>query len=100
MQCMFKFSSYIDDRTLHEIYLWPFARSIEAGVVSVMCSYNRFNGTYACENNHTMNKILKEELGFKGFVMSDWYATHSTANSANHGLDMTMPGKPFLYFSK
>ncbi|CAO0790070.1 unnamed protein product [Mucor circinelloides] len=85
-------SSDADERTLHEIYLWPYARSIEAGVASVMCSYNLVNGTYACENDHILNTLLKEELGFKGFVQSDWGATHSTVASVNGGLDMTMPG--------
>ena len=84
-------SSNVDDRTEHEIYVAPFLRSVMAGVASVMCSYNLVNGTYACENNHTMNGILKNELGFQGFVMSDWGAQHSTI-SAMTGLDMTMPG--------
>ena len=62
-----------------------------AGVAAVMCSYNLVNGVYACENNRTLNGILKSEFGFQGFVMSDWYATTSTL-SAIAGLDMTMPG--------
>ncbi|KIY64851.1 glycoside hydrolase family 3 protein [Cylindrobasidium torrendii FP15055 ss-10] len=86
-----KSSSDIDDRTMHEIYLHPFARSVMAGVTSVMCSYNLLNGTYACENEHVLNQLLKHELGFQGFVMSDWYATHSTMSAAE-GLDMNMPG--------
>ncbi|KAL1928605.1 hypothetical protein VTP01DRAFT_2391 [Rhizomucor pusillus] len=61
-------STEVDDRTLHEIYLWPFARSVEAGAGTIMCSYNKINGTYACENDHTLNQILKGELGFRGFV--------------------------------
>ncbi|KAL9550982.1 hypothetical protein MBANPS3_004484 [Mucor bainieri] len=85
-------SSDADERTLHEVYLWPYARSVEAGVASVMCSYNKLNGTYACENDYILNTLLKEELGFKGFVQSDWGATHSTIASANSGLDMNMPG--------
>ncbi|OAD03254.1 glycoside hydrolase family 3 protein [Mucor lusitanicus CBS 277.49] len=85
-------SSDADQRTLHEVYLWPFARSVEAGVGSIMCSYNRLNGTFACEDDYTMNTVLKGELGFKGFVQSDWAATMSTVPSANAGLDMTMPG--------
>jgi beta-glucosidase len=84
-------SSNVDDRTAHEIYVAPFLRSVMAGVASVMCSYNLLNGTYACENDHSMNGILKNELGFQGFVMSDWSAQHSTI-SAVTGLDMTMPG--------
>lgn len=83
-------STQVDDRTLHEIYLWPFARSVEAGVGTIMCSYNKINGTYACEDDHTLNQILKGELGFRGFVHSDWLATHSTAEAANNGLDMNL----------
>ncbi|KAG8701289.1 hypothetical protein FRC08_004183 [Ceratobasidium sp. 394] len=83
-------SSNVDDRTQHEIYARPFLRSVAAGVASVMCSYNQVNGTYACENDKLLNGILKTEYGFPGYVMSDWWATHST-ESANRGLDMEMP---------
>ncbi|KAI7895368.1 glycoside hydrolase superfamily [Mucor mucedo] len=86
-------SSNVDSRTLHEIYLWPFARSVESGVGSVMCAYNLANGTHACEDDYLLNTVLKGELGFKGFVHSDWGATHSTVNAVNHGLDMDMPGE-------
>ncbi|KAH8596964.1 glycosyl hydrolase family 3 N terminal domain-containing protein [Bisporella sp. PMI_857] len=85
-------SSNIDDRTLHELYLWPFADAAKAGVSSMMCSYNRLNQTYACENSHLLNDIIKKELGFQGYVISDWYATHSGAKSINSGLDLNMPG--------
>lgn len=57
-----------------------------------MCAYNKINGVYACESDYAINKLLKGQLGFKGFVQSDWSATHSTVDSANNGLDMTMPG--------
>ena len=85
-------SSNIDDRTLHEIYLWPFADSVRAGVASVMCSYNMVNNSYACGNSKLMNGILKDELGFQGFVQSDWLAQRSGVGSALAGLDMSMPG--------
>ncbi|KAF2261483.1 glycoside hydrolase family 3 protein [Lojkania enalia] len=85
-------NSVVDDRTLHELYLWPFAEAVRAGVASIMCSYNRVDGTYACENRRLMEDLLKNELGFKGYVLTDWNAQHSTAESANTGLDMTMPG--------
>ncbi|KAK1994853.1 glycosyl hydrolase family 3 N terminal domain-containing protein [Colletotrichum falcatum] len=85
-------SSNIDDRTLHELYLWPFADAVRAGVASFMCSYNRLNQTYACGNSALLNGILKTELAFAGYVMSDWFATHSGADSINAGLDMNMPG--------
>ncbi|MBW8735513.1 MAG: glycoside hydrolase family 3 protein, partial [Asticcacaulis sp.] len=54
---------------------------------SVMCSYNLVNGAWACENDYLLNKVLKQDWGFKGFVMSDWGAVHSTAYAANSGLD-------------
>ncbi|KAL7787358.1 glycoside hydrolase family 3 protein [Trichoderma afarasin] len=83
-------SANIDDKTLHEYYLWPFMDSVHAGVGSVMCSYNRINNTYGCKNDKLMNGILKTELGFEGFVMLDWDAQHDI-QSANAGLDMVMP---------
>ncbi len=85
-------SSNIDDRTLHEIYLWPFADAIKAGTTSIMCSYNRVNQTYACASEHLLTGVLRDELGFRGYVVSDWWATHGTAEYANGGLDMEMPG--------
>ncbi|KAI9823432.1 MAG: hypothetical protein M1832_002443 [Thelocarpon impressellum] len=85
-------SSNIDDRTLHELYLWPFADSVKAGVASVMCSYQMVNNSYACGNSKLLNGILKDELGFQGFVQSDWLAQRSGVASALAGLDMTMPG--------
>lgn len=85
-------SSNIDDRTLHELYAWPFGDAVKAGVASVMCSYNQVNNSYACQNSKLLNGILKDELGFQGFVQSDWGAQHSGVASAIAGLDMTMPG--------
>ncbi|THH07709.1 hypothetical protein EW145_g3196 [Phellinidium pouzarii] len=84
-------SSNVDDRAEHELYAHPFMRSVMAGVASVMCSYNQINETYACENDRTINQILKGEFGFRGYVMSDWSATESTLGAVS-GLDMTMPG--------
>ncbi|CAO3640048.1 unnamed protein product [Cunninghamella blakesleeana] len=89
-------SSNVGDRALREIYLWPFEQSINAGVGSIMCSYNKLNGTHTCENNYLLNQIIKGDLNFKGFVTSDWGATHSTAESANSGLDVSQPKS--LYF--
>lgn len=84
-------TSQVDDRTQHEVYAYPFLRSVMAGVTAVMCSYNLINNTYACENDKLMNDVLKREFGFQGLIMSDWQATESTI-SAMTGLDMTMPG--------
>lgn len=85
-------SSNIDDRSLHELYAWPFSDSIRAGVASIMCSYNQVNNSYACQNSKLMNGILKDEMGFQGFIQSDWLAQRSGAASALAGLDMSMPG--------
>jgi len=84
-------SSNIDDTTMHELYLWPFVDAVHAGTVSIMCSYNRINNSYACQNSKTLNGILKTELGSQGYVVSDWFAQHSGVASAEAGLDMVMP---------
>ncbi|KAK0749889.1 glycoside hydrolase family 3 protein [Schizothecium vesticola] len=94
-----KVSVTVDDRTMHELYMWPFADAVRAGVGSVMCSYNKIESIYACENNWTTNYLLKNELNFQGFVMSDWGAQHTKLGSALSGLDMAMPGD-FMSASK
>lgn len=86
-------STNIDDRTLHEVYGWPFQDSIKAGVASIMCSYNKVNNSAACQNSYLQNGILKDELGFQGFIMSDWGAQMSGVASVLAGMDMTMPGE-------
>jgi beta-glucosidase len=82
---------FIDDQTLHEVYLAPFDAAVKAGVSSIMCSYNQINGLYACGNPHTLTTDLRDQMHFKGFVTSDWGALHG-ANFMNAGLDMEMPG--------
>ncbi|KAM5344285.1 hypothetical protein ACJ41O_012822 [Fusarium nematophilum] len=89
-------SSNIDDKTMHELYMWPFADAVKAGVGSVMCSYQQINNSYACQNSLLLNGLLKHELGFQGFVMSDWFAQHAGASTAVAGLDMTMAGDTTL----
>lgn len=86
------YSSNLDARTLHEDQLWPFAESVYAGVGSVMCAYNRFNQTEACENRYLLNEILKEELDFQGFMLSDWAAVTSLYASVMNGADVNQPG--------
>lgn len=89
----------IDERTLREIYLPAFEASIkEGGAWSIMAAYNKANGFHCTENNHLVNEILKNEWGFKGFVVSDWGATHSTVNAANFGLDVEMPNMQFFNY--
>ncbi|RYP14666.1 hypothetical protein DL765_006232 [Monosporascus sp. GIB2] len=85
-------SSNLDDKSMHELYLWPFADAARAGVGSIMWSYNRINGTYACENSKTLNYLLKNELSFQGFVVSDWAAQHSGGGALTEAvLNGTVP---------
>ena len=85
---------FVDDQTLHEVYVAPFEAAVrQADVSSIMCSYNRVNGKFACGNDSTLTKILRNEIGFKGFVTSDWGALHAV-DFINAGVDMEMPGEP------
>ena len=77
----------VDDRTLHEVYLPPFEAAIHAGAASVMGSYNRINGVFACENPHVLTTILRDRLGFRGWVVTDFMAAHGAVSGANAGLD-------------
>jgi len=85
-------SSEIDERPLRELYLLPFEAAVkEARVWAVMSSYNKVNGTYVSEHPRLL-AILKQEWGYDGLVMSDWFGTYSTAEAINAGLDLEMPG--------
>lgn len=82
----------IDEKTMHEIHLPMFkAAVIEAKAMTVMSAYNKINGDWASENKYLLTDILKNKWGFKGLVVSDWEATHSTVKSAKAGLDLEMP---------
>jgi beta-glucosidase len=84
----------VDPQTLHEVYLAPFEAAIRrADVASIMCSYNRINGPFACGNGSTLTHLLRDGIGFKGFVTSDWGAIHAVTD-INAGVDMEMPGDP------
>ena len=78
-----------------ELYYPPFEAALAAGAGAVMCSYNRVNGSHACENDNLLNRDLKERMGFSGFVMSDWDATHST-EAIEKGLDMEQPSAKYF----
>jgi len=84
---------HIDERAARESDLLAFEIGIkESDVAAVMCSYNRVNGDYACENKYLLNDLLKKDWKFKGFVISDWGATHSGAKASAAGLDQEQPG--------
>ncbi len=85
------YNVYVDEQTLHEVYLRPFEYAVQAGVASLMCAYNRLNGVPACGSATLLTQLLRNELGFSGFVTSDWAANHA-GPYLNAGLDLEMPG--------
>ncbi len=86
------YNIFVDQQTLHEVYVAPFDAAVKAGVASIMCSYNKVNGKFACGNPDTLKTILFDEVGFKGFVTSDWGGVHNV-HFINEGLTMEMPGE-------
>ena len=90
-------NAVVNRRAMQETDLLAFQIAIGmAKPAGVMCSYNRVNGDYACENDYTLNEVLKKDWGFKGFVLSDWSGTHSTVKAALAGLDMEQPGEEYF----
>ncbi|SHO52739.1 glycoside hydrolase family 3 C-terminal domain-containing protein [Anaerocolumna xylanovorans] len=86
-------SAVADERTLREIYLAAFETIVkEANPTTLMCSYNRINGVYSCENDWLLNKVLRDEWGFEGLVMTDWGAMNDRVAALKAGLDLEMPG--------
>lgn len=90
----FTMSSEIPERALRELYLVPFESAVRAGTLAIMTGYNKVAGTWCSENPDLVQTILRDEWGFDGLVMSDWFGTHSTVEATNAGLDLEMPGPP------
>jgi beta-glucosidase len=91
-------NAVVSTQAQQEIYLPAFQAAVQQGAASsAMCSYSWINGTAACQNPYTLSTVLRQQFGYTGFVTSDWGATHSTAASANAGLDMDMPGNDGFY---
>jgi len=87
----------MDKRTMRETDLLAFQIAVKlAQPAGVMCSYNKVNGDYACENGYLLNQVLKKDFGFQGWVLSDWGGTHSTTKAALNGLDQEMPGDRYF----
>jgi beta-glucosidase len=87
-------SSEVPERALRELYLVPFESAVDAGTHAIMTGYNKVAGTWCGENAPLMETIAREEWGYDGMFMSDWFGTHTTADAANAGLDLEMPGPP------
>jgi beta-glucosidase len=88
-----RINAKVDERALQEIYFPAFKAAVqEAGVWSVMSAYNKLNGVYCAENSAILKDVLQKQWDFKGFVVSDWGSTYSTANTVNAGMDLEMPG--------
>ena len=91
----FEVSSEPDERTLREVSLLPFEHALRrAGAWSTMAAYNRLHGTHCSQHERLLTTILRDEWGWDGVVISDWFAVHATAEPALAGLDLEMPGPP------
>ncbi len=93
----FDINNIVDQRTLREIYLPAFKAAVmEGGALNIMGSYNRLNGTFMCENEYYLTNVLRDEWGFKGFVLSDFaYGTRSTHQSVRAGMNVEMNNKKY-----
>lgn len=89
------YDAVVDERTVQEIYTPPWAAAVDNGLGSTMCSFNQLNGEYACQSRMLLVDILKRQLGFDGFVITDFGAAHSTVQSLNNGLDMETGNRQF-----
>ncbi|CAK0810640.1 unnamed protein product [Prorocentrum cordatum] len=92
-------SSDVDAVTAWNLYYPPFEAAVQSGIGAFMCSYNRVNGTFACGNEDILKRDLRDMMGFKGFVMTDWMAGHSPTDML-HGLSQEMTVGPAWFFNK
>jgi beta-glucosidase len=94
-------NSCVKERTLHEIYFPAFKAAIQdAGVKAVMTSYNMLNGEWAGQNKHLITDILRNEWGFDGMVMTDWWSIYDTEKAITSGLDLEMPSASILGYKR
>jgi beta-glucosidase len=88
-----KSNSIVDERAIHEIYTPAFKAGIDAGAMAVMTSYNQVNGEWSPQSKYVVTDLLRNDLGFKWLVMSDWWSTWDPAKTMKSGLDLEMPGE-------
>ena len=89
------YSSNIDDKTMHEIEVWPYAEAVRAGAACIMTSYPKINNTWATQHAFLVNNILKTHLAFQGYTQTDWGGLHSGVAAILAGTDQDMPGELF-----
>jgi beta-glucosidase len=89
-------NSIVDERTLHEIYLPAFKAGIDAGAMAVMTSYNQVNGEWAGQSATVIDRLLRQELGFRWLVMTDWWSVWDADKIVKSGQDLEMPGEKFI----
>ena len=88
----------VDERVLHELYLFPFEVAVrEAGAWGVMSAYNKLDGEFCAANHHLLDEVLRRDWNFDGIVVSDWFGAHEAVASAKGGLSIEMPGPPRVY---
>lgn len=85
-------NAVLDERTLHEIYMPAFKAGIDAGAMAIMTAYNQVNGEWAGQSEYVITELLRNQLGFKWLVMSDWWSTWDAVKTIKSGLDLEMPG--------
>jgi beta-glucosidase len=95
-----KSNSIVDERAIHEIYTPAFKAGIDAGAMAVMTSYNQVNGEWSPQSKYVSTDLLRNNLGFKWLVMSDWWSTWDPVKTMKSGLDLEMPGEPGDWMKK
>ena len=85
-------NTVVSERALHEIYMPAFKSGIDAGAMAVMTAYNQINGEWAGQSNYVINELLREQLGFKNLVMTDWWSVNDVEKVVRSGQDLEMPG--------
>lgn len=94
------YDAQIDEKALREVYLLPFEMAAKAGCAGLLAAYNRVNGSYCAEQAHVLTTVVRDDWGYQGFTVSDWFGSKSTAPAMIAGLDLEMPGPARFYGQK
>lgn len=94
------YDARVDEKALREVYLLPFEMAAKAGCAGLLAAYNRVNGSYCAEHAHILTRIVRDDWGYHGFTVSDWFGSKSTVPAMIAGLDLEMPGPARFYGQK